>query len=349
MGVREDTVFDERPREILKLIIRSYITSGEPVGSRTLSKFMDSKLSPATIRNIMSDLEDAGYLTQPHTSAGRVPSEKGYRFYVDNLADSGKLSKSDERYISRMLAESETPEDVMARASFVLSTISKNVGIVIAPPMASTVLKHIEFVDLGEGKLLVILVSKTGLLQRKLIRVADRYTQDELNRAGNYLVEQFAGRTLTDIRNDLIKKMQADRMLFDRMLALLQAWSTTLEPEANPDAIYLQGTSNILNKPEFADVERMRELFQMFEEKGRLVKILNECILFNPPDCVKIAIGSELGVPDMRDFALITASYASVDSTTGLLGIIGPTRLEYERSISIVGYLGRLIGEMINA
>src|SRR5213596_367535 len=114
MGVREDTVFDERPREILKLIIRSYITSGEPVGSRTLSKVMDSKLSPATIRNIMSDLEEAGYLTQPHTSAGRVPSEKGYRFYVDNLVDSGKLSKSDERYASRVLSASDSPEDVMS-------------------------------------------------------------------------------------------------------------------------------------------------------------------------------------------------------------------------------------------
>jgi heat-inducible transcriptional repressor len=349
MGNREDTVFDERPREILKLIIRSYITSGEPVGSRTLSKTMDSKLSPATIRNIMSDLEECGYLTQPHTSAGRIPSEKGYRFYVDQLGDSGKLSKSDERYISRMLAESETPEDVMARASFLLSTISKNVGIVIAPPMASTVLKHIEFVDLGEGKLLVILVSKAGLLRRKLIRVADRYSQEELNKAGKYLVEQFAGRTLTDIRNDLLKKMQAERMLFDKMLALLQAWSETLGTEAPPDAIYLQGTSNILSQPEFADVERMRELFQMFEEKGKLVKILNECISSNPPEGVKIAIGSELGVPNMRDFSLITSSYASADSTTGFLGIIGPTRLEYERGISIVGYLGRLVGEMINA
>src|SRR6266705_5373822 len=145
MGAPEDTVSDERPREILKLIIRSSITSGEPVGSRTLSKVMDSKLSPATIRNVMSDLEEAGYLTQPHTSAGRIPSEKGYRFYVDHLADSAKVSKSDERYISRMLAESSTPEDVMLCASYLLSTISKNVGIVIAPPMASTILKHIEF------------------------------------------------------------------------------------------------------------------------------------------------------------------------------------------------------------
>src|SRR5215510_4662203 len=195
MGAREDTVFDERPREILKLIIRSYITSGEPVGSRTLSKAMDSKLSPATIRNIMSDLEEAGYLSQPHTSAGRIPSEKAYRFYVDNLAESGRLSKSDERYISRMLYESESPEDVMSRASVVLSTISKNVGIVVAPPMAATVLKHIEFLDLTDGKILVIFVSTSGLLQRKLIRVNERFTQEELDRASRYLVEKFSGKS----------------------------------------------------------------------------------------------------------------------------------------------------------
>jgi len=340
---------DDRPREILKLIVRSYVNSGDPVGSRSLAKLMEWRLSPATIRNIMSDLEEEGYLAQPHTSAGRIPSEKGYRFYVDNLADSGKVSKSDERYINRVLSESETPEDIMSRASFILSTISRNVGLVIAPPMAATILKHIEFVELGDGKILVVFVSKTGLLQRKLIRVAERYTQEELDKAGRYLVEKFSGKTLTEIRNELVRLMQFERTLFDRMLALLRTWGETLCEEAGPDSIYLQGTSNILNQPEFADVERMRMLFQMFEEKGRLVKILNECISNNPPEGVKISIGSELGVPNMRDFTLITSSYASNDHTTGFLGIIGPTRMEYERSISIVSYLGRLIGEMINA
>jgi heat-inducible transcriptional repressor len=351
MGVKDDArQLDGRPREILRLIIRSYVTSGEPVGSRTLAKAMEWKLSPATIRNIMSDLEDEGYLAQPHTSAGRIPSEKGYRFYVDNLADSGRLSKSDERYISRMLAESDSPEDVMSRTSVVLSTISKNVGIVVAPPLAATVLKHIEFVDLADGKILVIFVSTAGLLQRKLIRVNERYTQDELDKAGRYLVEKFSGKTLTEIRNELLGMMQAERSLFDRMLSLLQTWRDTLDQETIAlDTMYLQGTANIISQPEFADVERMRMLFQMFEEKGRLLKILNECIAANPPEGVKIAIGSELGVPDMRDFTLITSSYASADHTTGFLGIIGPTRMEYERGISIVGYLGRLIGEMINA
>jgi heat-inducible transcriptional repressor len=144
--------------------------------------------------------------------------------------------------------------------------------------------------------------------------------------------------------------MQAERALFNRMLSLLQTWGETLDEEAvASDNVYLQGTANIISQPEFADVERMRMLFQMFEEKGRLVKILNECISPNSPESVKIVIGSELGVPDMRDFTLITSSYASSDHTTGFLGIIGPTRMEYERGISIVGYLGRLVGEMINA
>lgn len=352
MATKEDArQLDERQRDILRLIIRTYITSGEPIGSRTLSRSMAWSLSPATLRNIMSDLEEAGYLAQRHTSAGRIPSEMGYRFYVDNLADAGGLSKSDQRYVTRMLAESDTPEDVMSRASFLLSTISKNVGIVIAPPMAATVLKHIEFLDLGDGKLLVILVSKSGLLQRKVIRVAEPFTQEELDKAGKYLVEKFAGKSLTQIRNELLEKMEAERMLFDRMLTLLRAWGDSLAAEtpSTVDGIYVQGTSNMLSQPEFADVERMRALFQMFEEKGRLVQILNECISSNPPEGVKIAIGSELGVPDMRDFTLITSSYAYSDPTPGFLGIIGPTRMEYERGISIVGYLGRLVGEIINA
>lgn len=340
---------DERYREILKLIIRSYVTSGEPIGSRTLAKSMEWRFSPATIRNIMSDLEEEGYLAQPHTSAGRIPSEKGYRFYVDHLADSGRLSKSDERYISRMLSESDSPEDVMSQASVVLSTISKNVGIVIAPPMGATILKHIEFLDLSDGKILVLFVSTSGLVQRKLIRVGERYKQEELDRAGRYLVEKFSGKNLTEIRNELLHMMQVERSLFDSMLSLLQTWGETLNEPAAADNIYVQGTTNIINQPEFADVERMRMLFQMFEEKGRLVKILNECIASNRPVGVNISIGSELGIPGMRDFTLITSSYASPDRRAGFLGIIGPTRMQYERGISIVEYLGRLVGEMINA
>jgi len=339
---------DDRPREILRLIVRSYINTGEPVGSRTLSKVIDWRLSPATIRNIMADLEESGFLVQPHTSAGRVPSEKGYRCYVDSIGDS-RVSKQDERYISRVLSDSDTPEEIMSRASYLLSMITNNVGIVIAPPMAQTLLKHIEFVTLGEGKILVIVVSNSGLVQRKLVRVADHYSQEELDRAGKYLVEKFVGKSLMQIRNDLLQMMQDERTIYDGMMSLLQAWRDSLNTDSEPEAVYVQGAANILNKPEFADVERMRHLFKMFEEKSRLVKILNECIASQAADGVNISIGSELGVPTMRDFTLITSSYASNGHNTGFLGIIGPTRMEYERGISVVGYLGRLIGEMINA
>src|SRR6185436_17252348 len=161
------------------------------------------------------------------------------------------------------------------------------------PPMAATVLKHIEFVDLTDGKILVIFVSTAGLLQRKLIRVGERYTQDELDKAGRYLVEKFSGKTLTDIRNELLRMMQAERSAFDRMLSLLQTWGETLDEQPAAESVYLQGTANIINQPEFADVERMRMLFQKFEEKGRLVKILNECIASSSFEGVRITIGSE--------------------------------------------------------
>ena len=323
--------------------------SGEPVGSRTLSKFIDGKWSPATIRNVMADLEDGGYLTQPHTSAGRVPSEKGYRFYVDNLPDSVRLNRSSERLIMRMLEDSDTPEELMSRVSHLLSTISKNVGIVIAPPLAATELKHIEFLDLGDGKILVIFVAKSGMLQRKLIRVSEEYPQEELDRAGRFLVEKFAGKTLTEIRNELLRMMEAERSLYGRILDLWRTWNEALNAETQPDSVYVQGAANILGQPAFVDVERMKDLFQMFEEKGRLVKILNECIGSTPLDGVKITIGSELGVPSMRDFTVITSAYASRNNTVGSLGIIGPTRMEYERGISLVMYLSRVVGERINA
>lgn len=342
----------DRTGQILRLLIRTYIVSGEPVGSGTLARHLDGKLSPATIRNVMAELEDEGYLTHPHTSAGRVPSEKGYRFYVDSLQDSAKVSKSSERLIAQMLEDSDTPEDMMSRASYLLSTISKNVGIVIAPPLAATQLKHIEFLDLGDGKVLVIFVSKLGSLQRKVIRVQGKYPQDELDRAGRFLVEKFWGKTLIEIRNELVRMMEAERSAYDRMLNLLRTWNDTLELEDDePDSssVFVQGTANMLGQPEFADVQRMKNLFQMFEEKGRLVRILNECISSNPVNGVRISIGSELGNPALRDFTVITSSYPSRDNTAGFLGIIGPTRMEYERGISVVAYLGRLVGEKINA
>jgi len=337
-----------RKRDILQLLVQTYINCGEPVGSKTLSRYLAGRLSPATIRNTMSELEDAGYLTHPHTSAGRVPSEKAFRFYVNLIPEKGRVDKASERRIVQVLEDSDTPDDLMSKTSFLLSEISKNIGIVIAPPLATTQLKHIEFLDLGDGKILVIFVSTAGLVQRKVIRLKDHYQQGELDRAGRFLVERFSDRTLTEIRNELLRMMEAERTIYDRMLKLLCTWNDTLEGETEPESIYVQGRLNLLDHAQFANLGPLRELFRMLEEKGRLVKILNECIASNSSSPVKIAIGSELGIPAMRDFTVVTSSYIAKDSTVGFLGIIGPIRMEYDRVISTVGYLGRLVSQRIN-
>ena len=337
-----------RNQDILQLLVQTYINYGEPVGSKTLSARLAGKLSPATIRNTMAELEDAGYLTHPHTSAGRVPSEKAFRFYVDLLPESTRVDKASERRIVQVLEDSDTPEELMSRTSFLLSEISKNIGIVIAPPMATTQLKHIEFLDLSDGKILVIFVSTSGLVQRKVIRLKEHYQQADLDRAGRFLVERFSDRTLTEIRNELLRMLEAERTIYDRMLKLLCSWNESLEAETEPESVYVQGTVNILDQAEFANLGAVRELFRMLEEKGRLLKILNECIASNTSSSVKIAIGSELGIPSMRDFTVVTSSYVAKDSTVGFLGIIGPVRMEYDRVISTVGYLGRLVSQRIN-
>jgi heat-inducible transcriptional repressor len=346
--LKKDDELSGRNKDILRLLVQTYISGGEPVGSKTLSSQLAGRLSPATIRNTMAELEEAGYLTHPHTSAGRVPSEKGFRFYVDLLPESSRVDKAAERRIVQVLEDSDTPEELMSRTSFLLSEISKNIGIVIAPPLATTQLKHIEFLDLGDGKILVIFVSTSGLVQRKVIRLKEHYQQTELDRAGRFLVERFSERTLTEIRNELLRMMEAERSIYDRMLTLLCTWNDTLEAETEPESVYVQGTVNMLDHAEFANLGPLRELFRMLEEKGRLVRILNECIGSSSSSSVKIVIGSELGIPTMRDFTVVTSSYAAKDSTVGFLGIIGPIRMEYDRVISTVGYLGRLVSQRIN-
>ena len=342
---------DERGREILRLIVGEYIRSGEPIGSRTVSKLMQCRISPATVRNIMADLEDAGFLVQPHTSAGRVPSETGYRFYVEGLGHTSKPTRSAEDYINQALAGASTPEGMMSTACHLLSDISHNVGIVISPPIEISVMQHIEFVRLDDEKILVILVSQSGFVQQKLIRVKDPFSQDQLTRAGNYLVERFSGSTLPEIRKDLVAMMREERMMYDRLLAhLLESWCKSLdEDDTSAEFVYVQGTGNILSKVDFRDMARIEELFRLFEEKDRLVKILNECLPSDREERVQIMIGSELGAPCMQGLTFITSPYGRKDGTAGFLGIIGPTRMEYRKGISVVGYVADVFDRMISA
>lgn len=342
---------DERARGILKALIREFVRTSRPVGSRRLAKIHEEELSAATIRNVVADLEELGFVAQPHTSAGRVPTPKGYRFYVDSLAERRRLSDRDVGRIQQSLGQVADPDALMNKTCRLLASLSNNVGFVLAPPMSVTVMKHIEFVKISVHRILVILVAATGLVQHRIIRFDDDLKRAELDQASRYLVRNFEGKTLTEVRDELIKLMSEEKALYDKMLqnVLLLGAASLMSEESQAEAqseVYLGGTSTIIDKPELADVSRMMTLFQTFEEKSRLVKILTECV---SPDQFRptVTIGLEKHIPGMRDLALISSPYAYDEGVTGTLGILGPSRMEYEKAISLVDYVAKLFSQLL--
>src|SRR4026207_1100354 len=282
----EKTIPDSRGQAVLAAIIKEHLVTGEAVGSLVLSdRFAHGHgWSSATIRNVMGELEEAGLVEQPHTSAGRVPTDKGYRYYVDNMLGHARLSRTDLKAIDSIFSTSDidaesSPDRLMETASHVLSALSQNVGIVVSPSLADNRLNHIEFVLLPDKRILVVLVSTANIIHNKVIRVADDMAQDDLDRTARYLNTEFSGKSLLAIRAEIVELMTEEKALYDRLLqnAILLC-ERSLEGEETSGDVYVDGTSHILTKPEFVDMERMRELFRTFEEKSRLIKILNECV-----------------------------------------------------------------------
>ncbi len=349
---------DVRGQAILSAIIKEHLATSEPVGSRTLSdRFAPAAgWSSATIRNVMGQLEDAGFVEQPHTSAGRIPTDKGYRFYVDHMLGDLPLSSTDIVRINTLLGitegESDAPDRLLEKTSHLLSALSQNVGIVISPSLADDRLQHIQFVQLAENRVLVVLVSAPNIVHNKIVRIDERLNQDELERTSRYLNSEFAGKSLLAIRAEILELMREEKALYDKLLrnAMLLCESSLEGEESTTNDVFVDGASNILNKPDFADADRMRELFRTFEEKSRLVKILNECVERDQvvPGDVQIVIGGELTVPSMQGCALITAPYSTgAGNKVGTLSVIGPMRIEYARMISVVNYVARLIERLL--
>lgn len=344
---------DGRSREILTAAIKLHIATGEPVGSRTLSKQLGQALSAATIRNVMADLEEAGYLAQPHTSAGRVPTDKGYRFYVDLLIDDfdARPSRSDEAFINRQLFSNPevTQEHLMERASHLLSDLSTHVGVVLSPPLSQDILQHIEFVKLADRRILVITVSRAGLVRDFVVRLDEDLPQDELNRTARYIVENFAGRSLSTVRIELLRRMSEEKALYDRLLknAILLC-NRDLGTTGEDAAIYVDGTVNMLDSGDFTDTERMKAVFRMFEEKGRLVKILNQCLAAVGRGGVLVRIGTENATPGLRDVTIVTAPYSYRNQVMGSISVVGPTRMKYARIMRVVGYVARLFDQVLS-
>src|SRR5215468_865036 len=269
MSVREpgqnvEKIPDTRGQIILSALINEHFVTGEPVGSKVLAdKFANaSGLSSATIRNVMSELEDAGFVEQPHTSAGRVPTDKGYRFYVDNLLGVLSISNDDLILIGDELGlnANETSDRLMERTSQLLSALSNNVGIVVSPSLADERLQHIEFVSLSDNRILVVLVSAPNLVHNKIIRLNIQLTREELERTANYLNAEYVGKSLSEIRADIMRLMHEEKTMFDKLLqtAVILCTESIEDEEDKLGEVYVDGTSNILTKSDFADLERLR-------------------------------------------------------------------------------------------
>ena len=339
-----------RNQEVLAAIIRTYISTGQPVGSQTISHRRRDRLSPATIRNTMADLETDGYLHQPHTSAGRVPTGKAYRFYVEHLARPVRhLPRKEEERIRREIrGTTEGPQAILERASHVLSLVTHNLAIVVSATAADTVLEHIEFVRLAERRVLVVLTPRGAPARSRVVRVDEESQQDELDRIANYLNCNFAGWRLEAARNEITRLLQEERARYDELLLqLARLWRQgILESEASA-GVYLEGASHLMGRPELDDPQVLRDLLRALEEKERLVQLIT-CYIQEADSSewkqAQVFIGLDTDSP-MKDFALIGAPCITAGGLAGRVAVLGPPRMPYERVICAVSEVARQVGE----
>ena len=337
-----------RDKEILKAVITSYVSTAEPVGSMTITRRFKLDLSPATVRNIMSDLEEMGFLSHPYTSAGRVPTDKAYRFYVDLILKESNFNSQfpvQFQFGDELKDKNEAVnlEEIMKRISHHLSQISNQVGIILAPKFSFTTFKHIEFINLRQKQVLAIFITKSGMIQNRLINFDEDLSQDTLDKITKYLNEQFMGMTLYEIREKLHEMMLEEKRLYDKLVARALTLSNLAFSNTEEEEIYFDGTANILNHPEFSDVEEMKKIFAAFEQKSFLLNLLDKCA---DSKGMQIFIGSESPVKEIQDLSIVTSVYKSRDRVLGTLGIIGPKRMDYSQIIPLVRCTAVLMSDL---
>ncbi|MFZ8911402.1 MAG: heat-inducible transcriptional repressor HrcA [Burkholderiaceae bacterium] len=329
---------DDRSRQLLKTLIERYIAEGQPVGSRSLSKFSGLDLSPATIRNVMADLEELGLVASPHTSAGRIPTPKGYRLFVDSLLTVQPIDANQAQSMSGQL-QADAPSQVVSHAASLLSSLSSFAGVVCTPRRAG-VFRHIEFLRLGDRRLLLILVTPDGDVLNKVFHVDQDYLPEALIHAGNYLTANYAGLSLQEVRNRLHREIADLRQDVSRLMlkAVEEGGAALSDPDG---AIVISGERRLLDVSELSeDMGRLRQLFDLFEKKTSLAKLLE---FSERAQGVKIYIGGESNLVPVDELSVITAPYQVNGRIVGTLGVIGPTRMAYDRVIPIVDITARLV------
>jgi heat-inducible transcriptional repressor len=337
-------MIDERAKTLLKALVERYIAEGQPVGSRTLSKASGLDLSPATIRNVMADLEELGLIASPHTSAGRIPTARGYRLFVDTMLTAQRPSA--EQLLGGDVREQlrpDQPQRVIANAAHLLSNWSSFVGVVTAPRKPS-VFRHIEFLRLGDKRVLVIMVSPDGDVQNRVIFTQQDFSQGQLIEATNYLNEHYGGLTLEEVREKLKTEVEQLRgEIAGLMQAAVDAGSEAMAQ--SQEDVVVSGERNLLSVQDFSDMGSLRRLFDLFEQKTQLMRLLD---VSSRAEGVRIYIGGESGVVPYEELSIVTSPYEIDGQVVGTLGVIGPTRMAYDRMIQIVDITSRLVSHALS-
>ncbi|NNC64206.1 MAG: heat-inducible transcriptional repressor HrcA [Gammaproteobacteria bacterium] len=324
---------NERAQHLLKVLVQRYIKEGQPVGSRTLARDSGLDLSPATIRNVLSDLEELGFVKAPHTSAGRVPTIKGYRFFVDTLVKL-RPPQGDELKLVQEVLQSAEPQSLVQTASNLLSSMTQLAGLVTLPRRVHTALRQIEFLPLSDRRVLAILVLNDRDVQNRILHVHRDFSADELQRAGNYLTEQFGGRELHTVRESVLAELRETRASMNDLMVDAIEMAQQAFPEQEPEgAFVMAGETNLMGLEGLADMEKLKRLFTAFSEQRDILHLLDQSL--HAPG-VQIFIGQESGYQLLDECSVVAAPYLNDDDTMGVLGVIGPTRMAYERVIPIV-------------
>jgi heat-inducible transcriptional repressor len=334
-----------REREILTAIVETFISTGEPVGSRTLARSNREGLSPATIRNVMADLSDAGFLEQPHTSAGRVPTTEAYRYYVEQISGKASLAPQEQNLISESLAGVSDVEEFMERTSHVLSLISKNVGVTVATSGPRNALEHVYFSRLGDQKVLAVLVTRSGLVRDRVLRLD--LSQADLDLAARYINENFRGWTMESLRSELARRIEQERSEYDRLMNSIELLCKegALAAEQGTEVVFVEGASNLVTGNQ--DRQRLQEMLKTLEEKEKVVQLLG-AYLDVKQEAVRVVIGLDQTLPSMQNFVLIGAPAHVGKDVMGSLAVIGPTRMDYQHTITAVSYIARLFDKILN-
>ena len=341
-------MLNSRHQGVLRAIVLDYIRTAEPVGSRTISRKYGFALSPATIRSIMADLEELGYLAQPHTSAGRVPTDQGYRLYVGALMDRPRLSRAEVQRIEQQVNPPAGPpagevEAVLRETGRLLSALSPYVAVVLAPKLDDSQFHRVQFVSLSRDQVLAVLVTDADMVHHKVVKLDEEMSQDDLDRTSRYLTDLLQGRTLGEVRRLLVEQMAEEKAQYDHLLAqALRLGAEALKSEGEVD-VYVAGAAHIADQPEFADLDKMKALFRAFEEKSKLVKILDECLT---GEGIKVFIGHEVALRDVEGLSVIAAPYRRGHRPLGVLGVLGPTRMDYGRALALVDTTAQLVSRV---